>query len=134
MDALRREGKGTMMYQGPVWRVMISTQELSACCLFILSYFVLLLYFILFYFIPLSMSQKRNLWNVEDNREVALLRLIVRFTSMSGCLRKHTEAFIRVHLEKAIKAVTTDRNRSQNFSRIQQMTRNIEWEVKGHHK
>lgn len=79
--------------------------------LFVLSNFVLL-----FYFILLARSQRRNLRNSEDNREVALLRLTVRFTSVSGCLRKHTEAFVIVHLEKAIKAVSTDRNRSQIFS------------------
>lgn len=79
--------------------------------LFVLSYFVLL-----FYFIPLAMSQRRNLKNSEDNREEAWLGLTVRFTSVSGCLRKCTEGFITVHLEKAIKAVSTDRNRSQSLS------------------
>lgn len=79
--------------------------------LFVLFYFVLL-----FYFTPLAMLQRRNLKNSKDNREVALLRLTVRFTRLCGCLRKHTEAFVTVHLEKAIKAVSTDRNRSQIFS------------------
>jgi len=83
---------------------MISTQELDNCCLLALSCFI-----ILCYFVPLAMSQKRNLRNLEDNKEVALLRLTVKFTSMSGYLRKHTEAFVRVCLEKVIEDFFTEK-------------------------
>lgn len=72
------------------------------------------------------MSQKRNFRNLEGNGEVALLRLAVGLASRSSCLRKHTEAFVRVRLEKAIKAIVTDRNRSQHFGSVQQMMKKIE--------
>lgn len=79
----------------------------------------ILFYFILFHFIAMVMLQ-RIFRILEGNREVALMRLRagLLWNSQIWETAWGKEAFVRLCIQKVIKAAITVRDRSQNFSSI----------------